>query len=31
MLQSGVSVAHCGWIPARLSAAPGTNRFIRRS
>jgi len=29
MLKSGVSVAHCAWIPARLSAATGTNRFIR--
>ena len=29
MLQSGVSVAHCPWMPARLSAARGTNRFIR--
>jgi signal transduction histidine kinase len=30
MLQSDVSAAHCPRIPARLSAATGTNRFIRK-
>ena len=30
MLQFGVSAAHCPWIPARLSAATGTNQFIRK-
>ena len=30
MLQSGVSAAHCPRIPARLSAATGTNRLIRK-